>query len=145
MQQAEIRRAQAKSTDSLSAYDLFLRALARTYEAKEESVNDALRLVEQAIVTDRDFSSAHGLKALCQAHRKLRGWGAIEVAEADGLQAAMRAVETSNDDPAALALGGLAMAYLGGNLREGLAHVERALALNPNYALAMRYAGHISW
>ena len=37
------------------------------------------------------------------------------------------------------------MAYLGGSHREGLAHVERALALNPNYALAMRFAGYISW
>jgi TolB-like protein len=145
VQQAEIRRAQAKSTDSLSAYDLFLRALACTYEAKEESINDALRLVEQAIAADRQFSSAHGLKAICHVQRKAQGWGAVEAAEAHGLQAARLAVETGRDGPIALARGGLAMAYLGGAHREGLAHVERALALNPNYALAMRLAGYISW
>ena len=145
VQQAEIRRAQAKSTDSLSAYELYLRALACVYEAKEEGISDALRLVEQAIAVDRQFSSAHGVKAICHVVRKAQGWGAVEAAEAQGLQAARLAVETGKDDPIALARGGLAMAYLGGNHREGLAHVERALALNPNYALAMRFAGYISW
>jgi hypothetical protein len=77
--------------------------------------------------------------------RKAQGWGAVEAAEAHGLEAAKLAVETGKDDPITIARGGLAMAYLGSNHREGFAHVERALALNPNYALAMRFAGYISW
>jgi TolB-like protein len=145
VQQAEIRRAQAKSTDSLSAYDLYLRALVCVYKATEESINDALLLTERAIAADRQFSSAYGLKAICHVTRKAQGWGPVEAAEAHGLQAARLAVETGKDDPTALARGGLAMAYLGGNHREGLAHVERALALNPNLANAMRLAGYISW
>jgi adenylate cyclase len=75
VQQAEIVRAQAKSTDSLSAYDLFLRALACMYEAKEKSISEALRLAEQAVVADAHFSSAHGLTAICHVVRKVQGWG----------------------------------------------------------------------
>jgi adenylate cyclase len=145
VQQAEIQRAQAKSTDSLSGYDLFLRALACLYEAKEVSITDALRLTEQAIAADRHFSSAYGLKAICHVQRKAQGWGSVKAAEVDGLQAARLAVETGKDNPVALARGGLALAYLGGSHREGLGHVERALELNPNHALAMRFAGYISW
>ena len=42
-------------------------------------------------------------------------------------------------------LGGFGIAYLGGRLEEGLAHIERALTLNPNGLgacdLAARSAG----
>jgi adenylate cyclase len=75
VQQAEIRRAQAKLTDSLSAYDLLLRALACVQEAKGESINEALRLTEQAIVADRQFSSAYGVKAICHVQRMRRAGG----------------------------------------------------------------------
>lgn len=145
VQQAEIRRAQAKSTESLSGYDLFLRALACLYEAKEGSITDALRLADQAIAADRQFSLAYGLKAICHVQRKAQGWGSVRAAEVDGLEAAQLAVETGNDNPVALARGGLALAYLGGSHRQGLGYVERALELNPNNALAMRFAGYICW
>jgi len=144
VQQAEIRRAQAKSTDRLSAYDLFLRALPCMYEAKEESISEALRLLDQANTADPNFSSAYGLKAICHVSRKAQGWGSVEMAEMQGLQAAKLAIETGRDDPIALARGGLALAYLGGDHHEGLAHVERAMTLNPNCALATRFGGYIS-
>ena len=145
VQQAEIHRAQAKSTDNLSAYDLFLRALPCMYEAKEESISEALRLLDRASTADPNLSSAYGLKAICHVSRKAQGWGSVEMAEKSGLEAARLAVETGRDDPNALARAGLALAYLGGDHREGLAHVERATALNPNCALATRFAGYISW
>ena len=43
--QAEIARAQAKPTNSLSAYDLYLRALALAFEDKPDSYNQALTLL----------------------------------------------------------------------------------------------------
>jgi hypothetical protein len=73
VQQAEIRRAQAKATDSLSAYDLLLRALACVQKGKDEGIDEALRLIEQAIVADRQFSSAYGLKAICHVQWKAMG------------------------------------------------------------------------
>ena len=73
------------------------------------------------------------------------GWGSICDAKVRGYEAAKLAVELGKDEPIALTLGGHAIAYLGGRLEEGLAHIERALTLNPNSLMALRYAGTTSW
>ena len=61
---AEITRAQAKPTDNLSAYDLYLRAMAGIGSNRtESSVNQALELLHRAIAADQQFSSAYGFLA----------------------------------------------------------------------------------
>jgi tetratricopeptide (TPR) repeat protein len=55
------------------------------------------------------------------------------------------AVAKGRDDPLALALGGAQIALLGGAYEEGLAHIERALALNPNSARAWELCGWVSF
>ena len=58
---AEITRAQKKPTDNLSAYDLYLRALAAISPSRtESSVNQAVELLQRAIAADQLFSSAYG-------------------------------------------------------------------------------------
>ena len=44
-----------------------------------------------------------------------------------------------------MTLGGFGIAYLGGRLEEGLAHIERALTLNPNSLVAWRFGGTAYW
>jgi adenylate cyclase len=145
VQLAEVKRAQAKSTDSLGAYDFYLRALSVVYEITEQSVRQALSLLGRAIAIDPSFSSAHGLVANCYWYCLANGWGSMDEAHARGLEAAKLAIETGKDDPVALARGGMGIAYLGGRPQEGLAHIERALALNPNSLLARRYGGWVCW
>ena len=61
VQRAEIARAQAKPTNNLSAYDLYLRAIAAiSPEPTESSINEALVLLERAINADPKFSAAYG-------------------------------------------------------------------------------------
>ena len=60
-------------------------------------------------------------------------------------EAAKIAVEIGNDDPVALTLGGFGIAFFGARPEQGLTHIERALTLNPNYLLAWRLAGAVSW
>jgi tetratricopeptide (TPR) repeat protein len=146
MWRAEIARAQAKPTDNLSAYDLYLRAIAGiSPELTETSTNQALELLERAIAADSQFSSAYGFVACVHWNRVTHGWGSISDAKARGYEAAKLAVELGKDEPVALTLGGHAIAYLGGRLEEGLDHIERALTLNPNSLMALRYAGATSW
>jgi len=143
---AEITRAQRKPTDNLSAYDLYLRALAAiTPSRTESSVNQAVELLQRAIATDQLFSSAYGLLACAHCLRLGHGWASIEEAKTHGLAAAKEAVELGNDDPIALYLGGFGIAYLGGQMEEGLAHIERALTLNPNQLSAWRFGGSVCW
>ena len=145
MMTAEIARAQAKPTDNLSAYDLYLRAVAGLRDNTESSTSQALELLDRAIAADRQFSTAYGFVANTHWDRALNGWGSIDEAKARGYEAARLAVELGKDDPVALTLGGYGIAYLGGRLDEGLAHIERALALNPNSLVAWRLVGAVSW
>jgi adenylate cyclase len=138
----EIARAQAKPTASLSAYDLYLRGVAAyNVQRTESSLDQALALLHQAIAIDPQFSSAWAWIARVHWGRTQNGWGRFREVQALGQEAARRAVETGQDDPVALGLGGFGIAYLGGKTEEGVAHIERALALNPNFLLAWRFGG----
>src|SRR5262249_49375670 len=145
VQRAEIALAQAKPTDNLSAYDLYLRALSAIFEPSESSISEALVLLDRATTVDKKFSAAYGLEASAHWTRIMNGWGSIAEEKARGYEAAKIAVEIGRDDPVALALGGFGIAYLGRQPEVGLAHIERALNLNPNYLVAWRMGGQASW
>jgi adenylate cyclase len=146
IQRAEIARAQAKPTDSLSAYDLYLRAMAGiSHNPTESSTNQAIELLRRAIAADRQFAAAYGFLANAHWNLVINDWGTVDEAKARGFEAARLAVELGKDDPTALHLGGFGIAYLGGRLEEGLAHIERALTLNPNSIGAWRNAGTVCW
>jgi TolB-like protein/class 3 adenylate cyclase len=74
LQQVEIERAKRKPTESLDAYDYFLRALANVHQGTNEVVGEALRQFYQAIDIDPEFSSAYGMAAYCYVIRKTNGW-----------------------------------------------------------------------
>src|SRR5262249_47841031 len=74
IEQAEIERTKYKPTDSLDAYDCYLRAMMYFNQWTNESISEALRLLYRAIELDSGFASAHGLAAWCYVRRKLFGW-----------------------------------------------------------------------
>ena len=85
VEKAEIERAKRKPTESLDAYALYLRGLARFYQFGNRQANDeALRLFNSAIELDPDFASAYGRAAFCYVIAKSNGWfsdTANEIAE----------------------------------------------------------------
>jgi len=142
LEQAEIERAERKPTESLGAYDYYLRGMASHYQRTRESTSEALRMFYRAIELDPDFASAHGAAARCYGRRKLNGWMTDRVQEiAETARLARRAVALGRDDAAALATSGNALAYVVGDLDDGTAFIDRALALNPNLAAAWVYSG----
>jgi TolB-like protein len=74
LQQAEIERAKRNPTDSLDAYDHFLRGMACVHLGTRQDIDEALRLFYRAIELDRDFASAYGMAAWCFVWRKVNGW-----------------------------------------------------------------------
>jgi tetratricopeptide (TPR) repeat protein len=110
----------------------------------ESSYTDALTLLDRAVGVDPRFSPAYGLIVWCYAHRIALWWGDPAEAQARGLAAAKLALRMSKDDSFALSGGGLVLAMCGGSLEEAQAHIERALALNPNDARAWVAAGWLS-
>ena len=145
LSQAEIKRTASKPTESLTAYDYFLRALALYHKFSPDSVAAALPWLERAIAADPGYSSACALAAACRHARITQGWTASEEDRAEAVHMARLAAETGKDDPFALAMAGRVMGSIGREHEAGLAHIERALTLNPNSALALQSGGWISW
>ncbi len=142
LEQAEIERAKRKPTENLDAYDYYLRGMASLYQRTREGTSEALRMFYRAIELDPDFASAYGAAARCYGVRKSFGWMADRVPEiAETARLARRAVELGRDDAAALAAGGIALAYVVGDLDDGAAFIDRALALNPSLAAAWYFSG----
>jgi TolB-like protein/Tfp pilus assembly protein PilF len=143
LEKAEIERAKCKPTESLDAYALYSRGLARFYQFAGRQVNDeALRLFNNAIEIDPDFASAYARAASCYAYAKGNGWISgtpSEIAEVTRL--AQRAVELGKDDAMALAASGWALAHIVRDLEAGAGLIDRALVLNSNLAEAWFYGG----
>jgi adenylate cyclase len=142
---AEIRRAQAKATTNLTARDLYMRAVAGFIELTEASYAEALLLLDRAVAADPRFSSAYGLITWCQLNKLAQGWGDPSELKTRALAAAALALQTGKDDSYALSAAGMAIARFGTQFEEGLAHVERALALNTNDVMAWHAGGWTSW
>ena len=116
------RTRQRKPTESLDAYDHFLRGMADLQRGTREAIDAALLLFEKAIELDPDFASAYGTAAWCYLWRKVNGWMIDPQREAaEGARLARRAVELGRDDAVALARGGHALAHFAGDLDGGIA------------------------
>ena len=137
LERAEIERARRKPTESLNAYDFYLRGLARVHRGSREAIDEALALFGRSIRLDPEFASAHAMAAWCYFWRRINGWAADRSAEAaEGVALARRAAELGRDDAVALTRSGHALAHLAGDLEAGITLIDRALELNPNLASA---------
>jgi TolB-like protein len=137
LERAEIERARHKPTESLDAYDYYLRGMAKLHHGTRETINQALPLFHKAIELDPDFASAYAMAAWCHCWRKINGWMTDRPWEiAEGIRLARRAVELGKDDAVALTRSGHALGHLAGDLIGGITLLDRALVLNPNLAAA---------
>jgi adenylate cyclase len=144
LEQAEIERAKRKPTESLDAYDYFLRGMAAFHQQTKEGNGQALALFYKAIELDPNFAAAYGTAARCYAQRKSGGWvtdRAFEAAETARL--ARRVGDVGSDDAVALFGAGIAVALVLGELDEGDALINRAITLNPNLATAWFASGWV--
>jgi TolB-like protein len=137
---AEVERARSRPTESLTAYDLYLRALPHRFATREGN-DEALRLLRRAIALDPGFTAAKGALAGLNTVRFAQGW-AEEGDLAEAVRCAREVAEHGGeDDPSALAWAGHALAYLARDYDAGLAAADRALALAPNSALVLLTSG----
>ena len=140
--QAEINRAQVKTTSNLDAYDLYLKALAVHYSQTPSDIEEALRLLDLAIELDPNYSWAKAFAAYIHAFRVTQGWasrGGLGVAR----KLARDALVFSRDDPNTLGFAAHALVILGREYEVPLASMDRALQLNPNSANILMRSGHL--
>jgi TolB-like protein len=140
--QAEIERARRKPTDSLDAYDFYLRGLGLAGGLAREQNEEALRFFNRAIDVDPHFATAYGMAAWCHVSSHVNGWTANPSLEIPSISLlARRAADYGTSDAIALAYAGIAIARIIGDLPAGITLIDRALFLNPNLAAAWIFSG----
>ena len=142
LEQAEIERAKRKPTESLDAYDYFLRGIPGVRLWTKEANSEALAHFYRAIELDPNFASAYGMAARCYAQRRGSGWDTDRPREiSETIRLAARAAELGRDDAVALCTAGLGLTFVCNKPEDGAALIDRALVLNPNLALAWLFSG----
>ena len=142
LERAEIERAQRKPTESLRAYDYYLRALAASYGLTREANLEMLELTQTASRIDSQFALPYALAALSFTQRKAFGWStdiAREISETR--QTARQAIELDRDDARVLAGAGFGLVYVVGEVEEAAVFLDRAVKLDPNLVLARTWLG----
>jgi len=144
LRRSEIERAIRKPTESLDAYDLYLRALAEFHKLSLDGYRACIALLRRVLEIDPSYMPAAGLVGWCRIRQ--RGLGAVaqdEIGEAVGL--ARQVIASGKDDPDALWMAGFTVAALAGEPEMGIRAIERALALNPNSAMAWCAEGYAQY
>jgi adenylate cyclase len=141
MFQTEIDLA-ARRPNNLSAYDLCLRAFPHLYSWTRGGSAEALRLVSRALEMNPRYGLAARLAGGCHLLNVGQGWAADPNSEiAEGLRLLRLALSIDGNDTDALSMLGRANASLSGDFDTAREMVDRAVALNPNAALAWEQRG----
>jgi adenylate cyclase len=112
------------------------------YLSSGKQIPEALRLLEQAIERDPRYGRALAWAAECCFRLLLDGTSQDRQGDRQkGIDYARRALEVSGDDAGVLANAAHALNYFGEDVGATMALVDRALALNPNYARGWNVSG----
>jgi adenylate cyclase len=132
---AEHFRLKRKPTQSLDAWESFVRGMFLYSQHSDASTKDALNLFDRAIKLDPCYAQAHSLRAVCLSWRAFQGWENRDTAFAKAVESADHAVSCDPGDPwAYLAHGFVAVANRKNS--EAIAAFSRAIDVNPNFAYA---------
>jgi TolB-like protein/Tfp pilus assembly protein PilF len=120
-----------KSTDSVEAYDLFLKGRENFYRYTHEHTLEAVRYLEAALEIDPNFADAYGYLSFCH----YLGWGLMWADFDDTLDRANDLAErgVALDGTSAFALARLG--WIQAHLRrydQAIENLEKAIALAPN-------------
>ena len=135
LRRSEIERSRGKPTESLGAYDLYLRALPHIAARMPDEARKALPLLRQALELDPDYIAAQALTAWCHELCFTRG-GFDESDRSAALMHARAIIASDTDDGTALAISGFVMTLLTTESDAALHAIERGISLNPASATA---------
>ena len=130
---AEIRRARAKPTDSLTAYDLYLRALPAWFGQTLVEYQRTQELLGKALEVDPAYAEALGALTDTVNTRTIQGWHESRsrgVDEASRL--AGRALAAGPDNSTCLASAAFAYGVLSNRFDEAFELANRAVVVHPN-------------
>ena len=135
---AEYSRTKRKLPENLDAWECTMRALSYVNNRSIQDYSTAKELLKKAIAIDPTYAQAYALIAYIYALEVLYGWAPGASALQVAWDAAQKALLLDTDDPWVH----LALGYVYQQNRrseEAVQEYEKALALNPNFALAHTY------
>jgi tetratricopeptide (TPR) repeat protein len=142
LEAAEIRRATARPTNDLTAYDLYLRAYSHSRYWQKEEIVLALDLLGEALKRDPHYGSALALAARCHFVLHANDWtNDHESNRREGVDLARQALGAAADDPVVLGNAAIVLAYFGEDINATIELTDRALALNPSFARGWTIGG----
>ena len=141
LQAAEIGRSIRRPTVDLTAYDLYLRALALQHSPRDEFAR-AFDLLGQAVERDPQYGSALALTAYCYYRMDFHGWSQdVQTTRHNGLDFARRALRHDPENPEVLSRAACVFGYFGEGIHTAIALIDRCLELNSNYAMGWYRSG----
>ena len=140
VQAAELRRAAARPTESLGAYDLYLRALALSRTVRKRETEQALELFDRAVELDPNYGAALARAARARSLMVYYRWSdEVERLEREADELAERALRVAGDD--ALVVADCAVVLGRQNKERRFELLRRAIALNPGAAAVWVMSG----
>lgn len=134
---AELARALRQRPESLTAYDLTLRAMHAMTALEPASFADAGRDLMQAIAADPTFAMPLARAAQWHSMALGQGWSAApDAAVAEVEDKAARAIMLDPSNALGHAMAGRYWSYHRRDPLRALPHFDRALAANPSHAMA---------
>jgi tetratricopeptide (TPR) repeat protein len=144
LQAAETRRATARPTGDLTAYDLYLRSFELFLAWSKEATLHALDLLARAIERDPRYGLALAMAGFCQSMLFCSGWADDpEATRRTGIELAQRALQVAGDDPVALAGVSIALVNFDQDVEPIIGLIDRSLALNPGSARGWGISGWV--
>src|SRR5271166_532030 len=114
LQSAEMARSASRPTAQLTAYDLYLRALADSLSYEKDKVARALELLAHARERDPHYGPARAWAAHCQKAFEVMSWTADpEGVRLTSINLARQALRYGPDEPDVLALAAFTLGYFG--------------------------------
>jgi TolB-like protein/class 3 adenylate cyclase len=142
LQAAEYRRSAERPTKDLTAYDLYLRAVAVFFPIAKERIFEALGLLERAIAIDPRYGPALSWAANCHLRLVSEGWTATpERNRRTAIDFARQALQVTQNDPGILANAASVLARFGEDIEAMIGLIDRALTLNPSFARGWYLSG----
>jgi TolB-like protein/class 3 adenylate cyclase/tetratricopeptide (TPR) repeat protein len=143
LEQAEIDRTRQKPTDRLDSYDFFLRGMASLNKGR--ALSEAGAFFEKAFEHDPEYGAAYAMAAATlMMLQAVRGVPLTAEMRSDAIRFADIGPKLASDDAFVLAISGHVLTYLGHEYERGASMVERAVALNPNLAVAWYSRGWVT-
>ena len=141
VERTEMVRARRKAAKDPDSYGLYLRAMAALHPWTKEGTDEALRLLNQALMLEPDSVATMLLAESCWGRRLVQGWSPPAEAVQESARLARLAVQVDPANAEAVAVLAHRTPAINQCYEDAISLAEQAVAINPSSAFAWGQSG----